>query len=185
MDSQAIPLRHYSSAKFLFDRESPFAPLPPKKDTPTLASQTSSQSSLSSPSPLRTQHRYCLTNGNDNGKGNDQPWLTLLVSSRSPKQKFLPLFIGKDTISGVVELDLAKPETVREVKVTVRAVFPTSSYIYILQSTDLQVAEGRDNSLHRGITYVSRYVKPSDETVTVVRQAVRKTFLSIQFRSSG
>jgi hypothetical protein len=135
MDSQAIPLRHYSSAKFLLDRESPFAPLPPKKDTPTLASQTSSQSSLSSPSPLRTQHRYCLTNGNDNGKGNDQPWLTLLVSSRSPKQKFLPLFIGKDTISGVVELDLAKPETVREVKVTVRAVSPASSYIYCSRLT--------------------------------------------------
>ena len=127
MDSQAIPLRHYGSAKFLFDRESPFAPLPPKRDIPTVASQTSFQTSLSASSPLRTQHQYCLTNGNDNGKGNDQPWLTLLVSSRSPKQKCLPLFIGKDTISGTVELDFAKPETVREVKVTVRAVFPASS----------------------------------------------------------
>ncbi|KAH9986500.1 hypothetical protein BJV77DRAFT_57816 [Russula vinacea] len=65
---------------------------------------------------IRSQHRYCLTNGK--GKGNDQPWLTLLVSSRSPKPKLLPFFIGKDTISGIVELELAKPETVREVKVT-------------------------------------------------------------------
>jgi hypothetical protein len=71
---------------------------------------------------IRSRHRYCLTNGK--GKGNDQPWLTLLVSSRSPKPKLLPFFIGKDTISGIVELELAKPETVREVKVTVCVVSP-------------------------------------------------------------
>jgi hypothetical protein len=44
------------------------------------------------------------------------------VSSRSPKSKLLPLFIGKDSISGIVELEFAKPETVREVKVTVRGI---------------------------------------------------------------
>jgi hypothetical protein len=155
MDSKAIPLRHYSSAKFLFDRESPFAPLPPKEDAPT--SQISFPARFSpSTSPIRTQHRYCLTNGNvdGKGKGNDQPWLTLLVRSRSPKSKFLPLFIGKDTISGVVELDLAKPETVRKVEVTVCVVSPASSYIHCSRLT-LQVAKGRDNTFHPGIANFS------------------------------
>ena len=69
---------------------------------------------------IRTQHQYCLTNGN--GKNSDQPWLTLHVSSRSPKSELLPLFIGKDSISGRVELQLVKPETIREVKVTVRVI---------------------------------------------------------------
>jgi hypothetical protein len=76
--------------------------------------------SSSSTSSIRTQHQYYLTHGK--GKGNDRPWLTLRVSSRSPKSKLLPLFIGKDSISGIVELELAKPETVREVKVTVSVV---------------------------------------------------------------
>jgi len=52
------------------------------------------------------------------------------MNSRSPKPEYLPMFIGKDIISGVVELDLAKPETIREVKVTVRVVFPPSSLAY-------------------------------------------------------
>ncbi|KAH9984133.1 hypothetical protein BJV77DRAFT_1072385, partial [Russula vinacea] len=154
MDSQAIPLRHYSSAKFLFDRESPFAPLPPKKDTPTLASQTSSQSSLSSPSPLRTQHRYCLTNGNDNGKGNDQPWLTLL-----------------DTISGVVELDLAKPETVREVKVTLKGettLFTEESHTFLDMSSLLTKRSRSSGKLSGKHSYPFSFVLPDDKGVLFI-----------------
>jgi hypothetical protein len=116
MDSKAFSLQNYANAEFLSDpsRGSPFSPLFTKEDTPS-----PSLTQLPS-SSIRTQHQYYLTSGK--GKGNDRPWLTLRVSSRSPKSKLLPLFIGKDSISGMVELELAKPETVREVKVTVRVV---------------------------------------------------------------
>lgn len=126
MESQGFSLQHFSRPSFLFNRDSPFAPFV-FKDVPASPHPSSSPCSPGFPtskSRTRTQHRYCLTNGNDNGKGNDQAWLTLLVNSRSPKPKLLPLFFGKDAISGRVELELAKPETVREVKVTVRVVFP-------------------------------------------------------------
>jgi hypothetical protein len=125
MDGNAFSIQQHSSAGFLFDRETPFSPFYSAEDAPASPSPTQPPSpggSSSSISSIRSQHRYCLTNGK--GKGNDQPWLTLLVSSRSPRPKFLPFFIGKDTISGIVELDLAKPETVREVKVTVCVLFP-------------------------------------------------------------
>ncbi|KAF8485984.1 hypothetical protein DFH94DRAFT_162877 [Russula ochroleuca] len=121
MDGNAFSIQQHSSAGFLFDRETPFSPFYSAEDAPASPSPTQPPSpggSSSSISSIRSQHRYCLTNGK--GKGNDQPWLTLLVSSRSPRPKFLPFFIGKDTISGIVELDLAKPETVREVKVTIK-----------------------------------------------------------------
>jgi hypothetical protein len=96
-------------------------PLFSKEDIPPLSlTQLPSPGSPSSTSSIRTQHQYGLTHGK--GKGNDRPWLTLRVSSRSPKSKLLPLFIGKDSISGIVELELAKPETVREMKVTVRLI---------------------------------------------------------------
>ena len=128
MDRPAAPalfIQHLSNAGFLFDRETPFSPLYTKEDVPPSPAQpqfSSSPGGLSpSTSSLRSQHRYSLTNGK--GKSTDQPWLSLLVSSRSPKPNFLPLFIGNDSISGTVELDLAKPEAVREVKVTVCAVF--------------------------------------------------------------
>ena len=123
----ALFVQHLSNAGFLFDREAPFSPLHHKEDvpppSPAQSQFSSSPGGLSSPtSSLRSQHRYSLTNGKG-GKGNEQPWLTLLVSSRSPKPNFLPLFIGNDSISGTVELDLAKSETVREIKVTVCVVF--------------------------------------------------------------
>jgi hypothetical protein len=124
MDTKAFSLQNYANAELLFDPRlgSPFSPLLSKEDTPSssLAQLPSLAGSSSSASSIRTQHQYCLTNGK--GKGNDRPWLTLRVSSRSPKSKLLPLFIGKDSISGIVELELVKPETVREVKVTVRVV---------------------------------------------------------------
>jgi hypothetical protein len=107
----------------------------------------SSASSSSSTSPIRSEHRYCLTKG----KGNDRPFLTLLVSSRSPRPKFLPLFIGKDSISGTVELDLEKPETIREVKVTVCVVFPLPH----CNRLTVKLAQGRDNPLHPRIGYLS------------------------------
>jgi hypothetical protein len=119
MDSKASSLPNYANAELLFDPRpgSPFSPLFSKKDIPP-------PSLIQLPSPtgssIRTQHQYCLPNGKS--EGNDRPWLTLRVSSCSPKSKHLPLFIGKGPISGIVELELAKPETVREVKVTVRVI---------------------------------------------------------------
>lgn len=131
MDNKGFSLQHLSRAAFPFNRESPFSSVFFKEDIPASASQTTLLGFPSSTSHTRTQHRYCLTNGNNNGKVNDQSWLTLLVRSRSPKPKFLPLFFGKDAVSGTVELELTKPETVREVKVTVSEVFPLH-HMYIL-----------------------------------------------------
>ena len=133
MNSEAFPVKHHGAAGFLFDRESPFSPFY-LEDALASKSQThllSPASFSSSTSAIRSEHRYCLTKG----KGNGRPFLTLLVSSRSPKPKLLPLFIGKDSISGTVELDLEKPETIREVKVTVCG-FSASP----LQSTYRQVS---------------------------------------------
>jgi hypothetical protein len=127
MDSKAFslhPSQKRADPELLSDPE-PFSHLLSKDDSlvspPLTQSSSPASSSFSTSAPiLRTQHEYCVTNGK--GKGDDRPWLTLRVSSRSPKSKLLPLFVGKDPISGIVELEFAKPETVREVKVTVRMV---------------------------------------------------------------
>jgi hypothetical protein len=152
MDSEASSIKHYGAAGFLFDRESPFSPFYLKEDALASKSQThllSSASFSSSTSPLRSEHRYCLTKGK--GKDIDRPWLTLFVSSRSPKPKFLPLFIGNDNISGTVELDFEKPETIREVKVTVCVGFP----LHHCNRLTVKLAQGRDNSFHPRIAYLS------------------------------
>ncbi len=41
------------------------------------------------------------------------------------------MFIGKDTVSGTVELELTKPENIREVIVTVCVIFPPSLCVYL------------------------------------------------------
>jgi len=152
MDREASSIKHYGAAGFLFDRESPFSPFHLKEDALASKSQTDllSPTRFSSPTPpIRSEHRYCLTKGK--GKGNDRPWLTLAVSSRSPKPKLLPLFIGKDSISGTVELDFEKPETIREVKVTVCMVFP----LHHCNRLTVKLAQGRDDSFHPRIAYIS------------------------------
>ena len=124
MDGKAFSLQDCATAALLVDPSlgSPFRPPFAKEDTPSPSliqlPPSSSSCPSSSTSSIRTQHQYCRTNGK--GKDSERPWLTLHVSSRSPKSKLLPLFIGKDSISGRVQLELVKPETVREVKVTVR-----------------------------------------------------------------
>ena len=148
MDSEASSIQH-GAAGFLFDRESPFSPFYLKEDALASKSQTNLLSTASFSSPIRSEHRYCLTKGK--GKGNDRPWLTLFVSSRSPKPKFLPLFIGNDSISGKVELDLEKPETIREVKVTVCVVFP----LHHCNRLTIKLAQRRDDSFHPRIAYLS------------------------------
>jgi len=129
MDDTALPFQSYSRVKHRFNTELPFAePFFSKVDTAVTRSHVSlsSPASLHSPSSSgRSQHQYCLTNGN--GKAQDRPWLSLHLSSRSPKSEYLPMFIGKDAISGTVELDLTKPENIREVIVTV-CVFVMSTF---------------------------------------------------------
>ena len=152
MNSEASSIKNFGAAGFLFDRESPFSPFYFKEDALASKSQThllSSASFSSSTSHLRSEHRYCLTKGK--GKGNDRPWLTLFVSSRSPKPKLLPLFIGNDSISGTVDLNLEKPETIREVKVTVCVVFP----LHHCNRLTAKLAQGRDDSFHPRIAYLS------------------------------
>lgn len=68
----------------------------------------------------------------DKGKGKNRPWLSLFVSSRSPKPEQLPMFIGKDSISGIIELELLKPETIREAKVTVCVIFSHHMHVEIV-----------------------------------------------------
>ena len=121
MDDTPPPFQSYSCEQRSLDTEPPFAtPFISRVDTAVTRCDVSllSPASLhSSSSSARSQHQYCLTNGNV--KGQDRPWLSLLLSSRSPKSEYLPMFIGKDAISGTVELDLTKPENIREVVVTV------------------------------------------------------------------
>jgi hypothetical protein len=148
MNSETFSVKHHGAAGFLFDREAPFSPF--YEDALGSKSQThvlSSASFSTSTPPIRSEHRYCLTKGKDN----DRPFLTLLVSSRSPRPKLLPLFIGKDSISGTVELDLEKPETIREVKVTVRVVFPLPR----CNRLTVKLAQGRVNPFHPRIAYLS------------------------------
>lgn len=75
------------------------------------------QSSYTAP-PLaseRSEHSSSL----ENGQG--RKWLILAVKSRSANAASLPLYYEKDVISGRVELDLDKPETIKGVVVSVRS----------------------------------------------------------------
>ncbi|KAK7032322.1 hypothetical protein VNI00_013281 [Paramarasmius palmivorus] len=50
-----------------------------------------------------------------------QKWLTLFVRSRSRSPLTAPVYIEGDTITGRVELDLDRPETIKGVAVAVQA----------------------------------------------------------------
>ena len=144
------------------------------------STQTSAPSVLTpaSKSSLCTRHRYTLRSTKENAR----PWLSLLLTSRSPKPEFLPLFVGKDVVSGVVELDLSKRETIREVKIMVchcpsflRSNTPTAqklkgetthlaqeSNIFIELSQTLAKPSGK---LSGRISYPFNFVLPDDLTI--------------------
>ena len=131
MEDPGPSTQRYNYAQRRIDADPPFAPpfAPYLHDVDTSRSQSQlslpSTASISIPSAgstIRTEHLYSLTNGK--GKSNDEPWLLLMMTSRSPRSEYLPLYIGKDTIAGKVELKLTKPENIREVLVTVCVVFP-------------------------------------------------------------
>ena len=127
--------------------------------------------SPSSTSSLCTQHRYALRGT----KGNVRPCLSLLLTSRSPKPEFLPLFVGKDIISGVVELDISKPETIREVRITVCLFSFTSMW----ESSNSLEAQGRVYPPYPRIEHLSRYVTDPGKTIGETLWGI---FLSIQIR---
>lgn len=177
MDEPGPSTQRYNYAQRRIDADPPFAPYIRNIDTSVSYSQLSMPSTASIPSAgstIRTDHLYSLTNGN--GKSNDEPWLLLRMTSRSPKSEYLPMFIGKDTIAGNVELRLTKPENIREVLVTVCVVFP-----FILRISQL-LAQGRNNPSNRGTSNLSQNITLSHKTA--LRQAHGKSFPFLQFRSS-
>jgi len=86
----------------------------PARHCPRPALQSCTPTSASTLStPFQSQHRYSLDT-----KGG-KPWVSFIVQSRSPSSNLLPLFYEHDIITGSVFLDLAKPESIRDVDITV------------------------------------------------------------------
>jgi hypothetical protein len=56
----------------------------------------------------------------ENRKG--QKWASLVVRSRAPNNKYPPLFLENDIITGRVELDLGRPKTFKAIVISVRGV---------------------------------------------------------------
>lgn len=145
MDDPGPSTQRYNYAHRRIDAlaDPPFAPYRHNVNTSVSHSQLSLPSTASIPSAgstIRTEHLYSLTNRN--GKAGEDPWLLLMMTSRSPKSEYLPMFIGKDTIAGKVELELTKPENIREVLVTVCVVFFPSSYV-LATISQLQLRSSR------------------------------------------
>ncbi|KAH9041668.1 hypothetical protein EDB85DRAFT_2139761 [Lactarius pseudohatsudake] len=126
--------------------------------------QTSVPSAVAPPSPtpcLGTKHQYTLRGI----KGNVRPWLSLVLASRSPKPELLPLFVGKDVISGAVELDLPKPETIREVRIAIKG---ESTHLTQESSTFLEVSQtlaSPPGKLSGQVSYPFKFVLPEDVTI--------------------
>ena len=69
--------------------------------------------SVFSSGALKTEHTFSL----NNSKG--KAWLSLVVKSRSPTAKTLPLFLDGDAIAGEVRVALDKAESAKAVSVSV------------------------------------------------------------------
>lgn len=65
-------------------------------------------------SPRGSEHHKYL----ERGKG--QKWLSLFVTSRARDAVLMPIFFEKDDISGRVEIDLDKAESVKSITISVR-----------------------------------------------------------------
>jgi hypothetical protein len=52
-------------------------------------------------------------------RGNNQKWLLLFVRSGSKDASSMPMFFENDDISGRVEIDLDKAESVKSITITV------------------------------------------------------------------
>ncbi|KAF8271169.1 hypothetical protein EI94DRAFT_1797338 [Lactarius quietus] len=140
------PFHHHDHPSVSSSQTGPLLPL-------SLPSRTSS---------LNTQHRYTL----QGTKGKLRPWLSLVLTSRSPKPEFLPLFLGKDTISGSVDLDLPKPETIREVRITIKgeSTHLAQESITFLERSHTVVARP-SGKLSGRLSYPFKFVLPDDVTI--------------------
>lgn len=61
----------------------------------------------------QTEHVYSLS------KGDNQPWLTMKIKSWAPSVKNLPMFRESETMSGIAQIDLRKPEKIKAVVASV------------------------------------------------------------------
>ncbi|KAH9003147.1 hypothetical protein EDB86DRAFT_3073627 [Lactarius hatsudake] len=126
--------------------------------------QISVPSAVAPPSPtpcLGTKHQYALRGT----KGNVRPWLSLILASRSPKPELLPLFVAKDVISGAVELDLPKPETIREVRIAIKG---ECTHLTQESSTFLEVSQtlaSPSGKLSGQVSYPFKFVLPENVTI--------------------
>ncbi|KAA1477188.1 hypothetical protein DENSPDRAFT_808294 [Dentipellis sp. KUC8613] len=89
----------------------------PDSELPSYTRIPSSADTRGPASTLSTQHRIRL----ESRDSKTRPWLTLLLRSRAPDAKGLPLYFDRDVIKGKVMVDLEKPETVKGIAVTLRA----------------------------------------------------------------
>ena len=71
----------------------------------------------------RAQSQQSQIRGSEHWKylerGKDQKWLSLFVKSRSRNAASMPMFFEDDDISGRVEVDLDKAESVKGVSISV------------------------------------------------------------------
>lgn len=74
--------------------------------------------SSSSSGGSKTEHVFAL----NNSKG--KPWLSLVVTSRAPTVKALPVFLDGDAITGEVRVALDKAESAKAVSIGVSARLP-------------------------------------------------------------
>ena len=137
------------------------------------AGSSSSHAPVSA-SSLCTRHRYTLRSTKENAR----PWLSLILTSRSPRPEFLPLFVGKDVVSGVVELDLSKPDTIREVKIMV---CPSPSFLPTWQHANGLEAQGRD---YPPCPRIEHFYRAVTDISDAIGKTVRANILSVQFRPS-
>lgn len=101
-DTGAAELPSYSDA-----RNEPAAPAATTAAAPAYSSSSSGGS--------KTEHVFSL----NNSKG--KPWLSLVVKSRAPSVKALPVFLDGDAITGEVRVALDKAESAKAVSIGVSA----------------------------------------------------------------
>lgn len=118
-DTGAAELPSYSDA-----RNETSAPAVTTAAAPAYSSSSSGGS--------KTEHVFSL----NNSKG--KPWLSLVVTSRAPSVKALPVFLDGDAITGEVRVALDKAESAKAVSIGVSArlpFFPCALRLYIYWSS--------------------------------------------------
>lgn len=102
------------------------------------------------PIAAQSDHSYAL----ETTKG--KKWLSLFVKSRSNDPKSLPLFYEKDVVSGRIELDLEKSETIKGLVISVGDIpclFEIGHCSYLSQVRAGTTSVGQEEELFLNITY--------------------------------